>query len=137
MLSKADNELIGRVGPDAPMGKAFRHYWLPVMLSSELPEPDSVPFPVEVCGERLVVFRDTKGALGALAEHCCHRGASLLLGRVEECGIRCIYHGWKFADRKSVVEGKSVSVRVDLGGRRIIKKKNKNDSTSEQKNIRR
>src|SRR3546814_11082602 len=82
MLSKADNELICRVGPDAPMGKAFRHYWLPVMLSSELPEPDSVPFPVEVCGERLVVFRDTKGALGALAEHCCHLGASLLLGRV-------------------------------------------------------
>src|SRR3546814_11805762 len=30
-----------------------------------------------------------------------------------------------FLDRKSVVSGKSVSVRVDLGGRRIIKKKNK------------
>src|SRR3546814_18664964 len=29
----------------------------------------------------------------------------------------------QFTDRKSVVSGKSVSVRVDLGGRRIIKKK--------------
>lgn len=109
MLSKADNEKICRVGPDAPMGKAFRHYWLPVMLSSELPEPDGAPFPVEVCGERLVVFRDTSGNLGALDEHCCHRGASLLLGRVEECGIRCIYHGWKFAVDGTVLETPNVA----------------------------
>lgn len=108
MLSKADNDLICRVGPDTPMGKAFRHYWLPVMLSSELPDAGGAPFPVEVCGERLVVFRDTSGALGALAEHCCHRGASLLLGRVEDCGIRCIYHGWKFAVDGTVLETPNV-----------------------------
>src|SRR3546814_14676471 len=37
-------------------------------------------------------------------------------------------------DRKSVVSGKSVSVRLDLGGRRIIKKKNKNNQkTPKQK----
>src|SRR3546814_14255939 len=35
-------------------------------------------------------------------------------------------------DRKSVVSGKSVSVRVDLGGRRIIKKTKKNKQNQEQ-----
>lgn len=109
MLSKADNEMMCRVGADTPMGKAFRHYWLPVMLSSELPEADGAPFPVEVCGERIVVFRDSAGVIGALAEHCCHRGASLLLGRVEECGIRCIYHGWKFAVDGTVLETPNVA----------------------------
>ena len=109
MLSKADNELMCRVGPDTAMGKAFRHYWLPVMVSSELPQADAAPVPVEVCGERIVVFRDTAGAIGALAEHCCHRGASLLLGRVEECGIRCIYHGWKFAVDGTVMETPNVA----------------------------
>lgn len=109
MLSKSDNELICRVGADTPMGKAFRHYWLPVMLSSELPEPDGAPFPVEVCGERIVLFRDSNGTIGALDEFCCHRSASLLLGRVEECGIRCIYHGWKFAVDGTVLETPNVN----------------------------
>lgn len=109
MLSKSDNELICRVGSDTPMGKAFRHYWLPVMLSSELPEADGKPFPVEVCGERIVVFRDSNGTIGALDEFCRHRGASLLLGRVENCGIRCIYHGWKFAVDGTILETPNVN----------------------------
>ncbi len=109
MLSKTDNELICRVGPETPMGKAFRHYWLPVMVTSELPEAGDAPFPVEVCGERIVVFRDGSGKIGALAEQCCHRGASLLLGRVEDCGIRCIYHGWKFAADGTVLETPNVT----------------------------
>ena len=109
MLSKADNERMCRVGADTPMGKAFRHYWLPVMLSSELPEADGAPVPVEVCGEKIVVFRDSAGTIGALAEHCCHRGASLLLGRVEDCGIRCIYHGWKFAADGTVLDTPNVA----------------------------
>lgn len=109
MLSQADNDAICRVGPDTPMGKAFRHYWLPVMLSSELPDPGGTPFAVEVCGEQLVVFRDCSGRLGALDEHCCHRGASLLLSRVEDCGIRCIYHGWKFGADGTVLETPNVA----------------------------
>lgn len=109
MLSKADNETICRVGRGTPMGTAFRHYWLPVMISAELPEPGGKPFAVEVCGERLVVFRDSSGQIGALDEQCCHRGASLLLGRVEDCGIRCIYHGWKFAADGTVLETPNVA----------------------------
>ena len=39
---------------------------------------------------------DTRGRVGIIDQHCPHRGANLWLGRNEECGIRCVYHGWKF-----------------------------------------
>ena len=75
----------------------MRRYWLPALEAAELPHPDCDPKHVELLGEHFVAFRDTEGRVGLLDENCCHRGASLLLGRVEECGIRCLYHGWKFA----------------------------------------
>src|SRR5437868_6279816 len=96
MLSKEDNELLCRVGAGTPMGELMRHYWLPAMLSSELPSPDSDPVRVLLLGEQLIAFRDTNGDVGLLANHCPHRGASLFFGRNEECGLRCVYHGWKF-----------------------------------------
>jgi len=97
MLPRSDNERICRVGAGTPMGEVFRRYWLPVCVSSQIPKPDCDPLRVSLLGERLVVFRDTNGKVGVLDELCPHRGASLALGRVEECGIRCLYHGWKFA----------------------------------------
>jgi nitrite reductase/ring-hydroxylating ferredoxin subunit len=78
------------------MGELMRRYWLPVMLSSELPAPDCPPVRVKVLSEELVAFRDSTGQVGLLAEHCAHRGASLYFGRNEECGLRCVYHGWKY-----------------------------------------
>ncbi len=96
MLSLEDNELLTRVGPGTPMGNLMRQYWLPAMLSSELPEPDGTPVRVMLLGERLIGFRDSKGQVGLLGNHCPHRGASLWFGRNEECGLRCVYHGWKF-----------------------------------------
>ena len=97
MLPRSDNERICRVGPGTPMGEVFRRYWLPVCVSTQIAKPDSAPLRVSLLGERLVVFRDSAGKVGVLDELCPHRGASLALGRVEECGIRCLYHGWKFA----------------------------------------
>jgi phthalate 4,5-dioxygenase len=97
MLSIEDNERITRVGPGTPMGALMRQYWIPAMLTAEVPAPDSDPVRVLVLGERLVAFRDTDGQVGLLRNACPHRGASLFLGRNEECGIRCVYHGWKFA----------------------------------------
>src|SRR6266446_1461021 len=97
MLRPSDNERICRVGAGTPMGEVFRRYWLPVCVSTQIPKPDSDPLRVSLLGERLVVFRDTNGKVGVLDELCPHRGASLAIGRVEECGIRCLYHGWKFA----------------------------------------
>src|SRR5947209_6306254 len=96
MLSREENEILTRVGPGTPMGELMRRYWVPAALSRELPEPDCPPVRVKLLGENLVAFRDTSGRLGLLDEFCPHRRASLFLGRNEEDGLRCVYHGWKF-----------------------------------------
>jgi nitrite reductase/ring-hydroxylating ferredoxin subunit len=89
-------ELLVRVGPDTAMGRMMRRYWVPVLLASEIAEPDGPPVRVKILGEKLLAFRDTEGHAGLIDEFCAHRGASLFLGRNEECGIRCSYHGWKY-----------------------------------------
>lgn len=104
MLAAADNEIMCRTGAQTPMGKAMRHFWIPALLSSELPEPNCDPVHVELLGESFVAFRDSNGKVGILDEYCCHRGASLTLGRAENCGLRCIYHGWLFAADGTVLE---------------------------------
>ena len=96
MLSKEDNERLTRVAPGTPMGNVFRRYWLPVLLSSELAQPDGAPVRVKLLGENLVAFRDTTGAAGLVDAFCPHRRAPLFLGRNEKGGLRCVYHGWKF-----------------------------------------
>src|SRR3981081_9492 len=96
MLSQEENELITRVGPGTPMGNLFREYWLPAVLSEELPAADSDPLRVMMLGEPLIAFRDSNGKVGLLANHCSHRGASCFFGRNEEAGLRCVSHGWKF-----------------------------------------
>lgn len=98
-----------RVGSGTPMGTALRRYWIPVLSSTQLPEPDGTPVPVEIMGERLVAFRNTEGVVGLLDEQCCHRSASLALGRVEGCGIRCLFHGWKYGADGTVMETPNVS----------------------------
>ena len=97
MISAADNETLTRVGPSTPMGKTMRRYWHPICTSEQLPHPDCDPLRSQLLGENFVVFRDTQGKVGVLDEYCMHRGVSLAIGRVEGGGIRCIYHGWKFA----------------------------------------
>lgn len=96
MLSSAENEILTQVGPGTPMGKLMRAHWTPVFLSEELEEPDGTPLLVEALGQRFAAFRDTDGKIGLLDELCPHRKASLVLGRNEDCGLRCLYHGWKF-----------------------------------------
>lgn len=78
------------------MGQIMRRHWLPACMIEEVPEADGTPIRTRLLGEDLVVFRDTKGRVGVLDEHCPHRGASLAFGRNEDCGLRCLYHGWKF-----------------------------------------
>src|SRR5437764_1499463 len=96
MLTKTDNELLTRVGPGTPMGDTLRQYWLPLLLTEELADNEGNPQRIRVLGENLIAFRDTEGAIGLLAENCPHRGASLFFARNEQCGLRCVYHGWKF-----------------------------------------
>jgi len=103
MLSRQDNELLTQVGPGTPMGDTMRRYWIPALLAWELPEPDCPPVRVKLLGEDLIAFRDTQGRIGLLDEFCPHRRVSLFFGRNEECGLRCVYHGWKFdADGRCV-----------------------------------
>jgi len=95
MLSAEDNQLLCRVEGDAPMGRLMREYWLPVCLSEEVAEADGAPLRLRILGEDLVCFRDSARRLGVLDNHCPHRKALLCLGRNEDGGLRCLYHGWK------------------------------------------
>src|SRR5437867_7766893 len=95
MLSKADNELLTRVGPGTPMGKLMREYWIPAFISSEL-EVDGWPRRIRLLCEDLIAFRDTNGNVGVIGENCPHRGSSMIFARNEQAGMRCVYHGWKF-----------------------------------------
>ncbi len=95
MLTQEMNELLTRTGPGTPCGALMRCYWQPVALSEELP-PGGAPLPVRLLGEDLVLFRDETGQPGLLGLHCPHRGADLSYGRLEDGGLRCIYHGWLF-----------------------------------------
>ncbi len=96
MLTPEENDLLCRVSDDAPMGKLMRQHWVPVCLIEEIAEPDGKPLLVEAIGNRYVAFRDSDGKVGLLDELCPHRRASLVYGRNEDCGLRCLYHGWKF-----------------------------------------
>lgn len=96
MLSKTENELLTRVGPGAPAGELLRRYWHPVAVAGEL-TAEKPKKRVKVMGEHLVLFRDGQGRYGLIGEQCSHRAASLYYGTIEEDGIRCAYHGWKYA----------------------------------------
>jgi phthalate 4,5-dioxygenase oxygenase subunit len=95
MLTREENDRLTRVGPGTPAGELMRRYWQPAALSEELP-PDGAPIPVRLLGEDLVLFRDQAGRPGLLAIHCSHRGADLSYGRIEDGGLRCLYHGWLY-----------------------------------------
>lgn len=94
-MTPEQNDLMCGVEGKAPMGIMMRRYWLPACMSEEL-TADGAPRRVRLLGETMVAFRDSGGRVGVLDEHCPHRRASLVYGRNEDCGLRCLYHGWKF-----------------------------------------
>ncbi|MCH7608293.1 MAG: Rieske 2Fe-2S domain-containing protein [Chloroflexi bacterium] len=96
MLTAKQSKLLTATGPGTPMGDVIRRYWLPALLSWELPDPDCPPVRLRLLSEDLVAFRATDGRLGIIEEFCAHRGVSLWLGRNEENGLRCVFHGWKY-----------------------------------------
>jgi phenylpropionate dioxygenase-like ring-hydroxylating dioxygenase large terminal subunit len=117
MLKQEQNALVTQTDAGTPMGELFRRYWLPALLSQELPEPDSPPVRVKLLGEKLLAIRDTQGRLGVIDEFCAHRGVSLWFGRNEDNGIRCPYHGWKYD-----VTGQCVEVPSEADGSRFCEK---------------
>lgn len=104
MLSHEDNQLLTRIGPGTPMGDLLRQYWIPALISTELPEPDGPQLRVRLLGEDLIAFRSTTGEVGLVDQTCPHRLASLFFGRNEAGGLRCAYHGWKFDIRGQCVD---------------------------------
>jgi 5,5'-dehydrodivanillate O-demethylase len=103
MLTREENERLTGVGPGTPAGELLRRYWLPVGVAKELTQENPTQL-VRILGETLVLFRDTSGRIGLLADRCSHRGASLCYGRVEERGIACPYHGWLYDTRGNCLE---------------------------------
>jgi phenylpropionate dioxygenase-like ring-hydroxylating dioxygenase large terminal subunit len=95
MISKEENDLLTQTGRGTAAGELLRRYWQPIALSEELPS-GAAPHRVKVLGEDLVLFRDDKGRVGLLGIHCSHRGTDLSYGRVENGGLRCLYHGWLY-----------------------------------------
>ena len=95
MVTVKENELITRTGPETPGGALMRRYWHPIALSGDLPA-GGAPAPVQILGENLVLFRDEAGRPGLLGINCPHRSADLSYGRIEDGGLRCLYHGWLF-----------------------------------------
>ena len=95
MVPHETNRLLTQTGPGTPMGDVMRSYWQPIALSEELP-PGSAPMPVRILSEDLVLFRDEQGRLGLLGKQCPHRCTDLSYGRIENGGLRCLYHGWLF-----------------------------------------
>ena len=104
MLTAEENDLLCRVEGEAPMGKLMRQHWTPICLIEEVSEPDGAPVQARILGEDLVVFRDTEGRVGVMDEYCPHRRVSLVYGRNEDNGLRCLYHGWKLDVAGAVVE---------------------------------
>jgi phthalate 4,5-dioxygenase len=103
MMTQEESNLLTQIGPRTPGGELLRRYWQPVALAEELPE-EGAPVKVKILGEELVLFRDNIGRLGLLGLHCSHRGTDLSYGRLEDGGLRCLYHGWLYDIGGRVIE---------------------------------
>jgi phthalate 4,5-dioxygenase len=112
-MTTKDTEDMTRVGAGTVMGEFMRQYWIPAALASEL-KADGAPIRLLLLGEKLIAFRDTAGRVGVMDQRCPHRCASLFLGRNEENGIRCVYHGWKFDVDGNCVDMASVPAHQDF-----------------------
>jgi phenylpropionate dioxygenase-like ring-hydroxylating dioxygenase large terminal subunit len=110
MMTKEENQFLTQTGWGTPAGEALRRYWQPVCLAEELP-PGASPLRTTILGEDLVLFRDEQGCPGLLGIHCSHRGTDLSYGRVENGGLRCLYHGWLYD-----VQGRCLEQPGEPGG---------------------
>ncbi|CAN5335230.1 Rieske 2Fe-2S domain-containing protein [soil metagenome] len=108
-MNAAENALLTQVGPGTAMGALMREYWIPACLSSEL-EAGGAPMRLKLLGEKLVAFRTPEGDVGIMDHACPHRCASLFYGRNESGGLRCVYHGWKFAPDGQCLDQPNVPV---------------------------
>lgn len=117
MISEKDNRLLTEVQLGAPMNALIRQYWIPALLTRDAPEAGGLPLRVRLLGEDLLFFRSREGELGLVGAYCPHRGASLYFARNEDCGLRCVYHGWKFNAKGDCVDLPNETRAVDFKNR--------------------
>src|SRR5262252_4680476 len=103
-FSREENEALTKTGPGTLMGNLFRQYWIPVTPAADLQEPGGRQIRVKLLGEDLVLFRTRNGKVGLIGAYCSHRLGPLFFGRVEDDGLRCPYHGRKFAPEGKCME---------------------------------
>src|SRR5260370_168133 len=113
MTTTIEGAELTQIGPGTAMGQLMRQYWLPALKSSEL-ERDGDPLRLMLLGEKLIAFRDSAGRVGVMDQRCPHRCASLFLGRNEQGGLRCIYHGWKYDVLGNCIDMPSVPEQQDF-----------------------
>ena len=114
MISQEQNDLMTRVGPGTPAGNLLRNYWQPVALADEFEGSARPVLPIQVLGEKFVLFQNSKKQLGLLDRHCPHRQADLAYGRYEDGNLRCVFHGWLFD-----VEGRCLETPAEPQGSRL------------------
>ena len=102
MLTKEENRILTEVGPNTPGGELLRRYWHPVCTAKQMMNRTTMK--LRILGEDLVLFKTGEGKYGLVEEHCPHRGVSLAYGFVENDGIRCAYHGWKYSLKGQCLE---------------------------------
>src|SRR3954470_1049885 len=101
MISVEQNQKLTRVGKGTPMGELLRRYWHPIAAVTEF--EDKATKPVRLMGENLVLYKDLSGTYGLIDRQCPHRRADMAYGWVEECGLRCSYHGWTFDENGTCI----------------------------------
>jgi phthalate 4,5-dioxygenase oxygenase subunit len=115
MISAEQNELMTRIGPGTDAGALLRRYWQPAALVDELDaDPERPLRALRLLGQDLVLFRDAQGRVGMVDRACPHRGADLAFGRLEDGGLRCVFHGWLFD-----VAGRCLETPAEPAGSRL------------------
>jgi phthalate 4,5-dioxygenase len=120
-MDQTTSDLLTQTSPGTAMGNLMRRYWVPILASKEIAEPDGPQVRVQILGEKLLAFRDSNGHAGLIDEFCTHRGVSLFFGRNEDCGIRCAYHGLKFDKSGACVDVPSARDNPQVHERMRIK----------------
>lgn len=88
---------VGKINDPAPrpLFEGFREQWTPVELAHRVKRGRTLA--TRLAGEKIALFRDREGRVGALLDRCPHRGVELSRGRVTERGtLECPFHGWEF-----------------------------------------
>ncbi len=73
---------------------AHPDHWYPLAWSRELKPGRTLA--TQFAGEPIVLVRPRQGSVFALADRCAHRQVPLNKGVVENCTVRCSYHGWAY-----------------------------------------